>query len=416
MDGLPERVRIWEVGPRDGLQNESRIIPTLVKVAFIEELADAGVPVVESASFVRPDRIPQLADATDVMTRLRKVAGTRYPVLVPNLRGLETAIACDARDIAVFASATETFAQRNLARSLADQMAMFGPVIRQARDAGIPVRGYVSMCFGDPWEGQVDPQQVADVCRELHEAGCADISLGDTIGVATPGQVTRLIRMLEASGIGLDRIGVHFHDTYGQALSNTLAALLAGVTTVGRLGRRHREAAPMPSPRPATSPRKTWCGCSTAWESRRESTSGSWSAHQHAWPSTSGVPRTRGPVLPFTEADAGQSSGPSPRDQAALDVGDPQAGMDLVSPIDRDQIRCESLHLPAVAQATAVDASHAGNAVGKGLNRVRRLLVVTQYQHIALDARRATVKEHDGERVVECADNPGLRGSRSAAC
>jgi hydroxymethylglutaryl-CoA lyase len=232
MSGLPERVRIWEVGPRDGLQNESAVVPTDVKIAFIERLADAGIPVVESASFVRPDRIPQLADATEVMTRLRRRDGTRYPVLVPNLRGLEAAIACDARDIAVFASATETFAQRNLGRSLSDQMAMFGPVIRQALDADIPVRGYVSMCFGDPWEGHVDPQQVVDVCLELHETGCHDISLGDTIGVATPGQVSNLIVMLDASGISLDRIGVHFHDTYGQALSNTLAALQSGISTV----------------------------------------------------------------------------------------------------------------------------------------------------------------------------------------
>jgi hydroxymethylglutaryl-CoA lyase len=232
MSGLPEHVRIWEVGPRDGLQNEPRVVPTDVKIAFIERLADAGIPVVESASFVRADRIPQLADATEVMSRLSRREGTRYPVLVPNLRGLEAAIACDARDIAVFASATETFAQRNLGRSLSDQMAMFGPVIRQAHDADIPVRGYVSMCFGDPWEGSVDPRQVVDVCRELLDAGCGSISLGDTIGVATPGQVQDLIVMLEAGGISLDRIGVHFHDTYGQALSNTLAALQCGVSTV----------------------------------------------------------------------------------------------------------------------------------------------------------------------------------------
>jgi hydroxymethylglutaryl-CoA lyase len=153
-------------------------------------------------------------------------------VLVPNVRGMEAALAADALDFAVFASATETFAQRNLGRSLADQMDMFGPVMAAAADRDIPLRGYVSMCFGDPWEGAVDPHQVVDVCLELVAAGCSDVSLGDTIGVATPGQVRHLVELLVDRGVARDRIGVHFHDTYGQALSNTLAALEAGVTTV----------------------------------------------------------------------------------------------------------------------------------------------------------------------------------------
>ena len=232
MDGLPDRVRIWEVGPRDGLQNEPGIVPTAVKIALIERLIDAGLPVVESTSFVRADRIPQLADGAEVMTRIRRVPGRRYPVLVPNLRGLEAAIAVDARDIAVFASATDSFAQRNLGRSLAEQMAMFGPVISAAHDQDIPVRGYVSMCFGDPWEGAVDPEQVADVCGELLALGCGELSLGDTIGVATPGQVRQLLHVLDARRVPVESIGVHFHDTYGQALSNSLAALQVGVTTV----------------------------------------------------------------------------------------------------------------------------------------------------------------------------------------
>jgi hydroxymethylglutaryl-CoA lyase len=231
-DGLPQRVRIWEVGPRDGLQNEATVISSGVKIAFIDRLSDAGVPVIEATSFVRPDRVPQLADGATVMAGITRKPGVRYPVLVPNLRGLESAVASDARDIAVFASATESFAQRNLGRSLDDQMSMFEPVLASANSLDIPVRGYVSMCFGDPWEGAVDPNGVVDVCWQLLSAGCSDISLGDTIGVATPGQVRTLIGLLERRGVTLDRIGVHFHDTYGQALSNTLAALQCGVTTV----------------------------------------------------------------------------------------------------------------------------------------------------------------------------------------
>lgn len=232
LDHLPERVRIWEVGPRDGLQNEASIIDTGTKIAFIDRLTDAGLPVVEATSFVRADRIPQLADGAEVMAGISRRPGTRYPVLVPNKRGLDEALAADARDIAVFASATETFAERNLGQSLATQMKMFTLVLGRANAEQIPVRGYVSMCFGDPWEGFVDPAQVVDVCVELADRGCSDLSLGDTIGVATAGQVRQLIDMLVAAGIDIGRIGVHFHDTYGQALANTLAALQSGVSTV----------------------------------------------------------------------------------------------------------------------------------------------------------------------------------------
>ena len=232
MDNLPKQVRIWEVGPRDGLQNESSIIETSTKVEFIDRLTDAGLPVVEATSFVRADRIPQLADGAEVMAGISRRPGTRYPVLVPNLRGLDAALVANVKDIAVFASATETFAERNLGKSLATQMAMFDPVLDRARAEQIPVRGYVSMCFGDPWEGFVDLAQVVDVCVELVDKGCSDVSLGDTIGVATSGQVRKLIEMLMVAGIDVERIGVHFHDTYGQALSNTLTALQSGVTTV----------------------------------------------------------------------------------------------------------------------------------------------------------------------------------------
>ncbi len=232
MPGLPERVTIWEVGARDGLQNEAGVIPTTVKVEFIRRLAEAGLPIVEATSFVRPEWVPQLADAVEVMAALEPLPGVRYPVLVPNLRGLERAIDAGVTDIAVFASATQTFAQKNLNRTLATQMQMFEPVIEQAVAAGIRVRGYVSMCFGDPWEGRVPRSQVVAVCRQLLDAGCDSLSLGDTIGVATGGQVKALIEELVVGGAELEAVGVHFHDTYGQALANTLVALQAGVTTV----------------------------------------------------------------------------------------------------------------------------------------------------------------------------------------
>lgn len=232
MDNLPDRVRIWEVGPRDGLQNEASVIDTDTKITFIDRLTDAGLPIVEATSFVRADRIPQLADGAKVMAGISRRPGTRYPVLVPNEKGLDAALAADARDIAVFASATETFAERNLGRTLATQMQMFAPVLDRACREQIPIRGYVSMCFGDPWEGSVEAAQVVDVCVELADRGCSDLSLGDTIGVATPGQVRKLIGMLVMAGIDIGRIGVHFHDTYGQALANTLSALQSGVSTV----------------------------------------------------------------------------------------------------------------------------------------------------------------------------------------
>jgi len=231
-DDLPDRVTIWEVGARDGLQNEASVVGTATKIELVDRLAAAGLPVVEATSFVRPDRVPQLADAAEVMAGITRVPGVRYPVLVPNLRGLDAAIASGATEIAVFASATDSFARRNLGRPMAEQMAMFAPVIASAREHDLPVRGYVSMCFGDPWEGAVDAVQVVDVCAELLAHGCSTLSLGDTIGVATPGQVRDLVERLVRSGVALEAIGVHFHDTYGQALANTLAALESGVTTV----------------------------------------------------------------------------------------------------------------------------------------------------------------------------------------
>jgi hydroxymethylglutaryl-CoA lyase len=229
---LPGRVTIWEVGPRDGLQNESCVIDTRTKIEFIDRLSAAGLGIVEATSFVRPDRVPQLADAREVMAGITRREGVRYPVLVPNLRGLESAIDAGVSDIAIFASATESFAQRNLGRGYDAQWEMFEPVTTRARAEGLRTRGYLSMCFGDPWEGAVPAEQVVTAALRLQDLGCDELSLGDTIGVATPGQVGDLVRRLVAAGVPLEGIGVHFHDTYGQALANTLAALREGVTTV----------------------------------------------------------------------------------------------------------------------------------------------------------------------------------------
>jgi len=231
LDGLPARVTVYEVGARDGLQNESTIVPVGVKAEFIRRLVDAGAPAVELTSFVRADRIPQLADATELLDLLGELP-VRTPVLVPNVKGLDRALAAGATEVAVFGSATESFAQRNLNRTIAQSIADFAPVVQRACEAGLPVRGYLSMCFGDPWEGAVTPEQVVRPAVTLFEQGITELSLGDTIGVATPGQVAAVLDALEVAGIDRDRLAVHFHDTYGQALSNTLVALQHGITVV----------------------------------------------------------------------------------------------------------------------------------------------------------------------------------------
>ncbi|MFI1165230.1 hydroxymethylglutaryl-CoA lyase [Streptomyces sp. NPDC020801] len=229
---LPERVRIHEVGPRDGLQNEKATVPTEVKAEFIRRLADAGLTTVEATSFVHPKWVPQLADAETLFPQVKDLKGVHLPVLVPNARGLDRALALGAHRIAVFASATESFAKANLNRTVEESLAVFDPVVTRAKDEGAHVRGYVSMCFGDPWEGAVPVHQVVHVCRALLDMGCDELSLGDTIGVATPGHVLELLAALNEAGVPTNVIGVHFHDTYGQALANTLAALQHGVTTV----------------------------------------------------------------------------------------------------------------------------------------------------------------------------------------
>jgi len=233
--GLPKRVTIYEVGPRDGLQNEPALVPTATKAEFVRRLAGAGLPVVESTSFVHPKWVPQLADAADLVDVLVADLGDaarEMPVLVPNERGLDRALEKGLRHIAIFGSATETFAQRNLNRSLDEQFAMFEPTVRRARDAGLDVRAYVSMCFGDPWEGAVPVGQVVDVGRRLFDLGASQLSLGDTIGVGTAAHVGALLAAFNEAGLPNESLAMHFHDTYGQALSNAVAALRCGITTL----------------------------------------------------------------------------------------------------------------------------------------------------------------------------------------
>jgi hydroxymethylglutaryl-CoA lyase len=229
---LPRQVTIYEVGPRDGLQNESAVLPASVKATFIAMLAAAGLGIIEATSFVRPEWVPQLADAEDLLAGLDLAGDVRYPVLVPNLRGLGRALDRGVREIAIFGSATETFARRNLNTGMDESVAMFAPVVSRARDEGLNVRAYVSMCFGDPWEGRVPIAQVVKIGQRLLDLGCTQLSLGDTIGVGTPGHVAALLGAFFEAGIGPDRLAVHFHDTYGQALANTLSALQCGITVI----------------------------------------------------------------------------------------------------------------------------------------------------------------------------------------
>lgn len=226
-------VTIYEVGPRDGLQNEKAVVPTEVKAELVRRLAAAGLTTIETTSFVSPRWVPQLADAGELLESLGDLGrGANRPVLVPNEKGLDRALEHGVGAVAIFGSATESFAERNLGRSVAESVEMFAPVVKRARDEDLWVRAYVSMCFGDPWEGPVPVPQVADVCERLMALGADQLSLGDTIGTGTPGHVEALLAELDARGIGVEQIGVHFHDTYGQALSNTVTALRAGVRVV----------------------------------------------------------------------------------------------------------------------------------------------------------------------------------------
>jgi len=230
---LPRAVRVVEVGPRDGLQNEKALIPTEQKVQFINMLAEAGFPVVEATSFVSPRAIPQLSDASAVMAGLTRLPSTSFPVLVPNLKGMERALAARVRAVAVFTAASESFTRHNINATIEESLANFRPVVALAQQEGVTVRGYISTVFGCPYEGSVDPLKVLSVAQALLEMGIDELSLGDTIGVATPNQVVDVISLLVDDGtIPLGQLAVHFHDTRGTALANVLMALQLGISIV----------------------------------------------------------------------------------------------------------------------------------------------------------------------------------------
>ena len=228
---LPSRVKMVEVGPRDGLQNEKDAVPAEVKIALIDRLSAAGLPVIEAGAFVSPRWVPQMADSAEVLAGIARRPGVSYPVLVPNMKGFEAARRAGAQEIAVFGAASEAFTQRNINCSIAESMARFAPVAEAARAAGMAVRGYVSCVLGCPYEGEIAPAAVAEVAERLVDLGCAEISLGDTIGVGTPARAQTMIEAV-AERVPLERLAVHFHDTYGQALANILACLECGVATI----------------------------------------------------------------------------------------------------------------------------------------------------------------------------------------
>ena len=225
---LPGRVTVVEVGPRDGLQNEAATIGVDDRVAFVRRLIAAGLRVVEPGALVSPKWVPQMADAAAVMARIKRKPGVTYPVLVPNMKGLEAALAAGAQEIAAFSAATETFSQRNTNCSIAESLERFAPVCKAALEAGIKARGYVSVVLGCPFEGEVNPEVVADLTQRLYEMGCYEVSLGDTIGVGTPGKTQRMLEAV-AKRIPAAKLAGHFHDTYGQALANIFASLEMGV-------------------------------------------------------------------------------------------------------------------------------------------------------------------------------------------
>jgi hydroxymethylglutaryl-CoA lyase len=231
MNGLPRQVKIVDVGPRDGLQNEPRSVPAAVKIELIERLAEAGIPVVEATAFVSPKWVPQMADGAEVMRGIARKPGVSYPVLVPNMQGFEAAMAAGADEIAVFGAASETFSQKNINCSIAESLERFVPVIEAAKDRDVKVRGYISCVVGCPYEGEVKPKMVAEVARRLFAMGCYEISLGDTIGVGTPGKVRHMLEAV-ARDVPVKRMAVHFHDTYGQALANIYVALEEGVHVI----------------------------------------------------------------------------------------------------------------------------------------------------------------------------------------
>jgi hydroxymethylglutaryl-CoA lyase len=230
MAGLPRQVRIVEVGPRDGLQNEKQEVPTTVKLELIERLAGAGLPAVEATAFVSPKWIPQMADHAEVLEGIRRKPGVSYPVLTPNLKGFQAALAAGATEVAIFGAASEAFSKKNINCSIAESLERFRPVADAARAAGVKLRGYISCVLGCPYEGEVPARKVAEVAGALHDMGCYEVSLGDTIGVGTPGKTQRMIEAV-AQRVPIAQLAGHYHDTYGQALANIYASLELGVAT-----------------------------------------------------------------------------------------------------------------------------------------------------------------------------------------
>jgi hydroxymethylglutaryl-CoA lyase len=227
---LPTQVKIVEVGPRDGLQNEPQPVSTAVKIEFIDRLADAGLPVIEATAFVSPKWVPQMADNASVMAGIHRKPGVCYPVLVPNRKGLDAAIAAGAEEVVVFGAATESFSKRNTNCTIAEGLARFSEVCAEAIAHGLKVRGDISVCLGCPYEGEVKPEAVVRVARELDQMGCYEITIADTIGTGTAGSTRRVIEAV-ARYIPVERLAGHFHDTYGQAVTNVYAALECGVST-----------------------------------------------------------------------------------------------------------------------------------------------------------------------------------------
>lgn len=227
----PKFVKIVEVGPRDGLQNEKEIVPTEVKIQLIDMLSETGLSVIEATSFVSSKWVPQMADHSDVLRRIQRAPHVHYPVLTPNLQGFQDAVAAGASQVAVFGSASETFSQKNINCSIDESMVRFEKVINSALEKHIPVRGYVSCVLGCPYEGYIEPAKVAEVARRLYELGCYEISLGDTIGVGTPGSMLKMLQSV-IKEVPPQALAVHCHDTYGQALANILTALQMGVSVV----------------------------------------------------------------------------------------------------------------------------------------------------------------------------------------
>ena len=225
---LPKKVKMVEVGPRDGLQNEAQTVPTAAKIELIDRLTDAGLPVIEATAFVSPKWVPQMGDNASVMAGIRRKKGVDYPVLVPNRKGLDAAIAAGCDEVVVFGAATEAFSKRNTNCSIDEGLARFSEVCSEALSKGLRVRGDVSVCLGCPYEGEVKPAQVTRVARELYAMGCYEITIADTIGSGTPAQTRAVIEDV-AKYVPVEKIAGHFHDTYGQALANTLAALECGV-------------------------------------------------------------------------------------------------------------------------------------------------------------------------------------------